>query len=465
MARFFIVTYGCQMNEHDSARMAEVLTRAGHVAVFAANEAEVVVLNTCSIRDKAEQKLRSDVGRWALAKRGVRKVTLVVAGCVGQQHGERLIRRIPEIDLVIGPDNIPELPELLCELQLGGPRRAVTEFDSDGQRFLSAMPEFGTVPRSAFVTIMKGCDEHCTYCIVPFTRGDERYRPSAAILEEIERLVEAGAKEVTLLGQTVNSYQDPSGLLVAGAEGNQFPNLLRTIVSRFPGLLRLRYVSPHPRHLTSELILAHAELPVLAKHLHLPVQSGSNRVLRRMLRRTTVEQYEERVAALVERVPGLTVSTDIIVGFPGETQGEFEQTLALVQRVGFVGVFGFKYSPRPGTPAMRLADDVSEEEKSERLALLFETAEHFRHAHLKSLLGTTVQVLVEGKKADGAYTGRTERNEIVHLPAASDPSGQLLPVRIGICFNNSLGGELLDPSLSLPLSSLPRVLGLKLPVI
>lgn len=465
MARFFIVTYGCQMNEHDSARMAEVLTRAGHLQVFRADEAEVVVLNTCSVRDKAEQKLRSDVGRWALAKQGPQKVVLVVAGCVGQQHGEQLIRRIPEIDLVIGPDNIWELPELLSDLQLGGPRRAVTEFDRDEQRFLSAMPAYGAVPRSAFVTIMKGCDERCTYCIVPYTRGEERYRPVGAIVEEIERLVEAGAKEVTLLGQTVNSYQDPSGSLPMGSEPSQFPALLRTIASRVPGLLRLRYVSPHPRHLTAELISAHGELPILAKHLHLPVQSGSNRVLRRMLRRTTVEQYEERVTALVQRVGGLTLSTDIIVGFPGETSEDFAQTLALVERVGFVGVFGFKYSPRPQTPAMRLPDDVSEEEKSERLARLFEMAEKFRHAHLQSLVGTTVQVLIEGRNPDGAYTGRTERNEIVHCPASSDPSGQLLSVRIGVAFNNSLGGELLEPSLALPLSALPRMAGHKLPVL
>lgn len=474
MARFTIVTFGCQMNEHDSARIAEILVAAGHRAVESVGSADIVVLNTCSVREKAAQKLRSEVGRLGLIKNERPDLVIVVAGCLGQQEGKRLLTSAPEIDLVIGPDNIPALPALLAELELGGPRRVSTGFDLDAPTFLSANPALGRPPPATFVTVMKGCDERCSFCVVPYTRGAERYRPARQIIEEVQSLVASGVREVTLLGQTVNSYRDPERQLpkaplsddtswvhtsrsTANADESEFAALLWELAARVPQLQRLRYTSPHPRHLTKALIEAHRGIPILVKHLHLPVQSGNNRVLRRMIRRYTREEYEERVESLLQAVPDLTLSTDIIVGFPGETSSEFEDTLTLVDKLRFVGLFGFKYSPRPFTPALKLTDDISETEKSARLAALFERHEPHRQAHLEGLVGSVQLVLIEGKKDDGAYTGRTERNEIVHVAAKAEISGEVHPVRIAKAFKNSLAAELLDETLRVPAHELPRL--------
>jgi len=334
-----------------------------------------------------------------------------------------------------------------------------TVFDTEAPRFLRAEPEPGRTGAAAFVTVMKGCNERCSFCIVPHTRGPERYRPSREIVDEVTRLVAAGVREVTLLGQTVNSYIDPErGLDEApgarqgpwqhtrGARAledeSEFAALLRAIAERVPGLLRLRYTSPHPRHLTVSLIRAHRELGVLARHVHLPVQSGSDRVLRRMIRRYSVAEYVERVEALRESVPGVSLSTDVIVGFPGETRRDFEATLALVRRVGYAGVFGFKYSPRPFTPALKLGDDVPEDEKSARLEELFALTEEQRRAHLAGLVGSTQQVLVEGRGRTGDLTGRSERNEIVHFAGPEALVGRIVPVVVREAFKNSLGGQL-----------------------
>lgn len=468
MHSYSVVTFGCQMNQHDSERMEEVLQAAGYVVAPNPEQASVIVLNTCSVREKAEQKLRSEVGRIALLKRERPDLIIGVAGCVAQQEGERLLKSMPQVDLVIGPDNIQELPELLSEVAGGAPPRVRTVFDIDEPRFLSARPQAGRQGPSAFVTTMKGCDERCTYCIVPTTRGPERYRASREILDEISQLVEAGAREVTLLGQTVDSYRDPLSALAPAPNGDlpslrslgvratpgdesEFPALLRAIAQQVPGLLRLRYTSPHPRHLTAALIAAHRDLPVLCRHVHMPMQSGSDRVLKRMVRRYSRAEYLERVALLQQTVPGLTVSTDVIVGFPGETREDFAATLSAIREVGFIGVFGFKYSQRPFTPALKLGDDISEAEKSARLSELFALSEGMRQQHLLTLVGGVEQVLVEGRSRSGAYTGRTLRNEIVHFDSAEDPTGQLLPVRIEIAFRHSLGGMLLDPRLARPL--------------
>ncbi len=457
MSKFSIVTYGCQMNEHDSARMAELLRLAGHEEAISTEDADVIVINTCSVRDKAEQKLRSDIGRWACVKQHRPELLLVVAGCVAKQHGEDLIRRVHEVDLVIGPDNIPQLPALVQDLEQGGPRRACVEFDLEDPQFLEARPLPGRdVPPTAFVTVMKGCDEHCTYCIVPLTRGSERYRPKDQIITEIKGLVARGVREVTLLGQTVNSYRDPTQAIGGGDGCGAFAELLRSIAEQVPRLVRLRYMSPHPRHLTEELIEVHRTLPLLARHLHLPVQSGSDRILRRMLRRHDRADYLQRAQRLQRAVPGLSLSTDIIVGFPGETERDFEDTLQLVDSLRFVGVFGFKYSPRPGTAAFRLLDDIPETVKAERLERLFVHAERWRRQHLASLLGQTGQVLVEGRNRDQAFTGRTERNEIVHFPARGEPTGKLLKVKFEVAFNNSLAAVVIDPEHFAPLSELPR---------
>jgi tRNA-2-methylthio-N6-dimethylallyladenosine synthase len=458
MPGFAVVTFGCQMNQHDSERISEVLARAGWTPEPDPERADLVLLNTCSVREKAEQKLRSEVGRIALIKAQRPSLVIAIAGCVAQQEGERLVARMPDVDLVIGPDNIAELPELLTQAELGAPAQVRTVFDSDGPRFLEARPAAGQAKPSEFVTVMKGCNERCAFCIVPYTRGPERYRPARQIIDEVARLVASGAREVTLLGQTVNSYSDPEGSLAAGPgagerpwththpttareDESMFPSLLRAIVASVPALRRLRYTSPHPRHLTRSLILAHRDLEPLARHVHLPVQSGSDRLLRRMIRRYSSAEYRERVAALRAEVPDVTLSTDVIVGFPGETREDFEATLALVRDVGFTGLFGFKYSPRPYTPALKLDGEPSEDEKSARLAELFALSEAQRQAHLASLVGTTQRVLVEGAGKDSGYTGRSAQNEIVHFECTLDPTGELVPVHVTRAFKNSVGGE------------------------
>jgi len=455
MKRYHLITFGCQMNQHDSDRIRDVLEDAGYEPCAGPEQADLILLNTCSVREKAEQKLRSEVGRLGLLKRQRPDLVLAVAGCVAQQEGQRLVQRMPQIDVVIGPDQAAALPRLLAEVEQGGLPQVRTEFDLDEPRFLPASFRPGRARVSDFVTIMKGCDERCTFCVVPTTRGPERYRASDEVLEEVARRVAAGTREITLLGQTVDSYQDPLGRLpktdfpdelgASPARGvrrdeSEFPSLLRAIAEHVPGLARLRYTSPHPRHLTSALVQAHRDLGVLARHVHMPVQSGSDRVLKRMLRRYSVAEYRERVGALRAAVPGLTLSSDVIVGFPGETREDFALTLALVQDLGFVGIFGFKYSPRPFTPALKLGDDVSESEKAERLAQLFELSERLRAEHLAQLVGSRQQVLVEGPGERGGYSGRTERNEIVHLLAARDLTGQLVEVEICRALGHSLQG-------------------------
>lgn len=465
MPGFAVTTFGCQMNQHDSERMEEVLKSGGATSVLS-DDADVVILNTCSVREKAEQKLRSEVGRWAKVKRDRPDLILVVAGCMAQQEGRKILTRMPAVDIVVGPDNIAELPELLAELRLGGPPMVRTQFDLDAPRFLTA-PSIASGRPAAFITTMKGCNERCTFCVVPNTRGPERYRASAEILAEIAELVSRGVREVTLLGQTVNSYRDPLSALARAPEANpddpdesEFAALLRAIVEHVPDLSRLRYTSPHPRHFTASLIAAHRELSQMPRHVHMPVQSGSDRVLKRMSRRHKREEYTARLARLRAAVPDVTISTDLIVGFPGETEEDFLETLSLIEEVGFVGVYGFKYSTRPNTPALRLGDDVPESEKATRLARVFEVSERLVQEHLASLVGVTLRVLVEGpsKSREENATGRSERNEIVHIEGAaldssakvgSEPGadalarrGEIVAVEVVEAYKHSLLGRL-----------------------
>lgn len=448
--RYQVQTFGCQMNVHDSRRIEEVLGAAGYAPTDDAELADVIVVNTCSVREKAEHKLMSLLGTLN-PQYGAKERRIVVAGCVAQQEGEALLKKAPHVDLVLGPDNIPELPQLLEEAAAGAPPRARTVFDDEDPRFLRARPRGGAEVTS-FVTVMKGCDERCTFCIVPTTRGSERYRPADDIVGEIAGMVEGGVREVTLLGQTVNSWFDPSTVDAIKPRSrrapsrSEFADLLRRIAREVPDLVRLRYTSPHPRHLNEELIEAHAELDLLPKHLHLPVQSGADSMLKRMSRRYTRQEYLDRVRALQERVPGLTLSTDLIVGFPGETDEEFEATLSLVREAGFVAAFCFKYSPRPGTPALAMGDDVPAPLKSERLQRLFEVLAVQQRAHLRSLVGQKARVLVEGPNdaSLSRYTGRSERHEIVHLeaPGGVDPTGQVVAVDIVRAFKHSLLGTM-----------------------
>lgn len=457
MKQYYVQTFGCQMNVHDSRRIEEVLRRTGYREASEPALANLLIVNTCSVREKAEHKLMSLLGTLRPFKEARRGTVLAVAGCVAQQEGERLLRKAPFVDLVLGPDNIPELPALLQEMERGAPPITRTVFDMDDPQFLSAKVHEDRPEVTSYVTVMKGCDERCTFCIVPYTRGSERYRPADDIVREIQELAAGGVREVTLLGQTVNSWHEPGEAERAAksaprnaASTSQFADLLRRIASEVPKLARLRYTSPHPRHLTPELVAAHAELAVMPAHVHLPVQSGSDRVLRRMARRYTADEYINRTDALKQAKPGLTLSADFIVGFPGETEDDFQQTLALVRRVGFVAAFGFKYSPRPYTPALKLGDDVPEEVKNDRLARLFALVETQQSAHLRSLVGRELRVLVEGPSPGdtGRFAGRSERNEIVHLlaPPGHDPTGELVAVTIDEPFRHSLSGYMAGAS-------------------
>ena len=464
MPRYSVTTFGCQMNVHDSERLHEVLRAAGWTESLVEQDADAVVVNTCSVREKAEQKLRSLVGRLSQEKRRRPDMLIAIVGCVAQEQGAELLRSMRSIDVVVGPDNLAELPRLLADVAGGAPPVARTVFDLDAPTFLAAQPSPGTPAPSAFVTIMKGCDERCSFCIVPTTRGPERYRSSAEVVSEVARLVASGTREITLLGQTVNSYRDPSRALgpapeadPADADESELAALLRAIAADVPALARLRYTSPHPRHVTPSLVAAHRDLDVLARHVHLPVQSGSDRVLKRMIRRYDRAEYVARAGALRGARPGLTLSTDVIVGFPGESASDFDATLSLVEEIGFAGLFGFKYSPRPHTPSLKLDDDVSEDEKSERLTRLFELSERLLAAHLATLVGTTQRVLVEGASKSGAtsVSGRSEQNEIVHLPGVLglDVVGRIVEVRVVRANKHSLEGALTEAEVA----RLPRL--------
>jgi tRNA-2-methylthio-N6-dimethylallyladenosine synthase len=433
------------MNVHDSRRIEEVLQADGYAATDEAELADLLLFNTCSVREKADHKLRSMVGRFRDLKERRRDLIIAVAGCMAQQRGEALLDEVDLVDVVIGPDNIPELPGLVRHVRAGGPPVVRTVFDLHAPSFLTAHVNAERPEISEYVTVMKGCDERCTYCIVPYTRGAERYRAASDIIAEIKTLCGGGVREITLLGQTVNSWHEPGD-----SDGeSRFAALLERIAREVPELLRMRYTSPHPRHVTPALIAAHAELSVLPPHVHLPVQSGSDRMLRMMVRRYRRQDYIDRARALSQARPDFTLSTDIIVGFPGETEQDFLDTLSLVREVGFVSVFAFKYSPRPHTPALRLGDTVPEEVKSERLARLFELVDEQQTRHLTSLVGKTARVLIEGrsKTHPDRVSGRSERHEIVHIdaPPGLEPSGQLVDVRISEAYKHSLVGVPLSP--------------------
>jgi tRNA-2-methylthio-N6-dimethylallyladenosine synthase len=440
MRRFLLQTFGCQMNMHDSRRIEEVLYAQGYEATDAPELADLIVFNTCSVREKADHKLLSMVGSFRPLKERKRELVIAVAGCMAQQQGEALLDRLDLVDVVLGPDNIPELPELVRHVQDGGPPVARTVFDLEQPSFLSAQVRPDRPEVSSYVTVMKGCDERCTYCIVPYTRGAERYRAGGDIVREIRTLCAGGVREITLLGQTVNSWHEGPQ-----AAESQFPELLRRIAAEVPALQRLRYTSPHPRHVTSALIDAHRELAILPAHVHLPLQSGSDRMLRLMLRRYRRHTYLERARALMASRPGFTLSTDIIVGFPGETEEDFLATLSLVREVGFVSVFGFKYSPRPHTPALRLADSVPEEVKAERLARLFEVSDELQARHLSGLVSEPVDVLIEGPSKDpGRWVGRSQRHELVHVAGAAEQNmiGQLVRARVSRANKRSLFADM-----------------------
>ena len=415
MRRIYIETYGCQMNVSDSELMLGVLGRAGYVRTDDPVEADVLLVNTCAVRDHAEQRV---LGRMGELKRYKRPGDVLgVVGCMAQRLGPKLLEQVPQVDLVIGPDGYRGLPELIAQAQSGA-RAADVEFK--GWEHYEDVPPVRANPISAFVTVQRGCDYRCTFCIVPMTRGPERSRKLADVVGEVARLAAAGTTEVTLLGQTVNSYHDGE---------HDFADLLRA-VGAVTGVRRLRFTSPYPTDFTPRVLAAMAETPVVCEHVHLPVQSGSSRTLKRMLRRYDRERYLEVVAALRDAVPGIALSTDIIVGFPGETEEEFQETLSLVELAGFDDAYTFKYSVRDGTPAVRIKDHVSEALKTERIGRLIELVRRVAKRKNIGLVGTTHEVLVEGPAKRGSLLqARTRTNKIALLDGPPEWIGTYRQVR------------------------------------
>ncbi len=403
MPRIYIETYGCQMNVADAELMLGVLAREGYVRTTDPGEADVTLVNTCAVRDHAEQKVLSRLGELKAYKRpgGV----LGVVGCMAQRLGARLLERVPQVDLVIGPDGYRGLPELIARARgEGGERAADVEFR--GWEHYEDVPSVREAGASAFVTVQRGCDYRCTFCIVPMTRGPERSRKLSDVVREVQDLAAGGTTEVTLLGQTVNSYHDGT---------HDFADLLRA-VGRVAGIRRVRFTSPYPTDFSDRVVAALAETRAVCEHVHLPVQSGSSRVLKRMLRRYDRGRYLAVVAALRRAVPGIALTTDIIVGFPGETEEDFQETLSLVEEVGFDDAYTFKYSPREGTPATRLKDAVADETAGERLQRLVALVRRLARQKNVALIGTRHEVLVEGKAKRGdLLQGRTRTNKVALL--------------------------------------------------
>ncbi|HMV68431.1 MAG TPA: tRNA (N6-isopentenyl adenosine(37)-C2)-methylthiotransferase MiaB [Myxococcota bacterium] len=433
--KVFIHTFGCQMNEYDTGKMRVQLASDGFAGTDDPALADLILLNTCSIREKAVDKMDSALGEYRALKRRGQRVVIGVAGCVAQQEGQALLDRYPDVDLVFGPDGVPQVRTLVARAAAGERVLDTTFLDLDNYPFVADVdPSQHGV--GAFVTIQKGCDNKCTFCIVPTTRGVEASRPSAEIVDEVRRLVDGGVREITLIGQNVNSY----GLKVDGEL--TFAQLLYR-VAEVPGVQRIRYTTSHPRDMGDDVVRAYREIPALTSQLHLPVQSGSNRVLRRMKRFYTRERYLEVVAALRDARPDLALTTDIITGFPGETDEDFEQTLALLGEAGFVGSFSFRYSPRPGTPALRLGDAVPEAVAAERLERWQAAQRERSAAWSRSYEGQVVRVLVEGpaRRDEGVVCGRTSAGLMVNFPGGLDLVGRLVDVRVTRGFTHSARGE------------------------
>ncbi|MBU2807517.1 tRNA (N6-isopentenyl adenosine(37)-C2)-methylthiotransferase MiaB [Acidithiobacillus ferrooxidans F221] len=438
MQNLYIKTYGCQMNEYDSERMADTLAVShGLRLVDDPVLADVLLLNTCSIREKAEDKVFTQLGFWRPFKERRPEVVIGVGGCVASQEGERLRRRAPYVDLVFGPQTLHRLPDLLdaCLAE----RRPQVDIAFPMLEKFDRLPQRpGRDGATAFVTIQEGCDKFCTFCVVPHTRGREYSRSMPDILREVRALAEQGVREITLLGQNVNAYRGATGLVGEGGLADLLERL-----ARIPGLLRLRYTTSHPANLDDELIAAHGSIGILAPHLHLPVQSGSDRILRRMHRKHTVGQYLDKVDRLRAARPGIQISSDFIVGFPGETDADFAATMELIDAVRFDQSFSFKYSQRPNTPALKLKDSVPEAVKEDRLAVLQGRINGLAQGYAQALVGTQQAVLITGPSRRDAQelTGKTACNRSVNLAGSMDWVGQMLDVEITAALPNSLRGR------------------------
>jgi tRNA-2-methylthio-N6-dimethylallyladenosine synthase len=434
--KIYMKTFGCQMNEHDSERMLALLEGGGYRETKNVEEADMILVNTCTVRAKPEQKAYSILGRFQEFKNNNPDLIVGIAGCVAQQEGERLLICIPNLDFVLGPGKIHHLPEILNEVQKRNKRLCAVGFENGTP---ANLPLPHTEQLRAYVTIMQGCDNFCSYCIVPFVRGRERSRPSPAILAEIDALIQRGTKEVILLGQNVNSYanNNPHELT--------FPRLLAKI-DEISGLERIRFTTSHPKDLTEEIIEAFAQLKHLCEHFHLPFQAGSNAVLERMKRGHTREEYLTKIKRLREVAPQISITADVMVGFPGESEEDFLQTLELMREVEFDGLFSFKYSPRTGTQAAQWRDDCTPAVKQRRLEILQELQRGITLKKNKKQEGAVKEVLVEGRSRHSSHimTGRTRCNRIVNFPGGSELVGELVMVKITEGLQNSLRGGLVD---------------------
>ncbi len=450
MARKYLIeTYGCQMNVHDSERMAGLLEQAGYESTLDDQDADIVVINTCSVREKAEEKLFTRLGefRQMELETGHRPI-VAVAGCVAQQEGTQILRRSKDVDVIIGTQNLKRLPMLVRQVEDSPFRRSpAVDLDPLGDVSFPLGIARRNDPHKAYITIIEGCNEFCAFCVVPYTRGNERMRPVADILAEARHAVATGAREIQLLGQIVNHYQAPDD------EGCDFATLLERL-DAIDGLSRIRFASPHPRHVSPRLIDAIRSVPKVCQHLHLPVQSGSTRILTAMRRRHSREDYLTLVDRLRTAIPNLALSTDMIVGFPGETIDDFEATLSLTRQVRYHSMFSFKYSPRPNTLALkRMPDDVPEEEKTRRIVELQALQKEIQGEIHQRAVGQVVDVLVDARsrRRDWELSGRTTGNTVVNFGGDPESIGQIVPVRIIAANPNSLKGEAVNvPAPALP---------------
>jgi tRNA-2-methylthio-N6-dimethylallyladenosine synthase len=435
MKKFYIETFGCQMNVHDSEKVIGTLLARGYNQTETPGEADLLLYNTCSIRDKAEQKVFQRLDQFKKEHRGK---TFGVLGCVAQQEGEKIFDRAPHVSLVCGSASYNKLPELLVQIERGDKR--VTGLSLDTEDTFDTPLTRRDNPHRAYITIIEGCDKSCAYCVVPFTRGPERSRTSESVLHEAAQLASMGYTEIQLLGQNVNSYRDPS------SAGLDFSRLLRQVGS-VPGIRRVRFTTSHPRDFVRGIIEAISEQDSLCNHVHLPVQSGSTDVLRRMQRLYTRDDYMRRIEWMKASQRDIAITTDIIVGFPGETDSEFEATLKLIEEVEYDSMFSFKYSKRPNTPALRYEDHIPEDEKQRRLMILQEKQRQIQIRRNARYVGETHEVLVEGyNQATGQWIGRTSQNKTLNFhdartPGADSLVGRYLPVLVTRAGPNSLAGE------------------------
>jgi tRNA-2-methylthio-N6-dimethylallyladenosine synthase len=437
MKKLYLQTYGCQMNQYDSERIAQLMARMDYESTDRVETADLVILNTCSVRDRAEQKVYSTLGRWKELKEQRAGVIIGVGGCVAQQEGANLLKRLPHLDLVFGTHNIHKLPQMIEQVQASRSRPVETAFYRQPYYMEDPQGRTDVQGAKAFVTIMQGCNKVCSFCIVPHVRGREVSRPSARIVDEIESLVRHGVKEVMLLGQNVNSYGKTSSSEMSFAE-------LLSRVNKIDGLERIRFTTSHPQDLSPELIEAFATLDKLCEHLHLPVQSGADSVLSRMRRGYTRDEYLARINRLRRRCPNVALSTDIIVGFPGETAAEFADTLEMLKQVEYDEIFSFMYSPRPQTVSAKIYDDdVAGELKKARLQQVQSLQREISLRKNRASIGNVEEILVDGKSRlkHGQIMGRTRANRIVNLAGEETLVGSLLPVRIIGATANSLIGE------------------------